>query len=201
MRSFDRIAATFADVDELLDQADAQTIDECLARGEAPDHRDDDKPCDWCGHQFHGLGCYSPVMYLIVSTDFDFTEDPIDDAALPLTAAGDWPCRCNSALDPLDDTWRPIILPTATTNLMRATGLDGWAARALFDRALVVLQSAMRDTYAKWQPSAWAEAPGPDGEPVTARLTPNGIIVARGDFTVATIGTFEPGATVPVVTP
>jgi hypothetical protein len=130
-----------ADADELLDEADAQTITDCLARGEAPDHRDAE-PCPWCRHQFHGLGCYPPREYLWISGD-PFGPDPIDDASMPLTEVGhpEW-CRCESALTPLDDTWRPFVAPTETAWLMHVTGLDGYSARALFDKTIDKLMAA-----------------------------------------------------------
>lgn len=139
-----QLDALLDDADELLDQADAQTIDECLARGEAPDHRDDDEACPWCHHGFHGLGCYPSVTYLVTSFS-PLDPDPVDDAAMPLTYVGgglDWPCRCDSALDRLDDTWRPPVLPWGLASLMHQTGLDGWSAQALFDRSLDRVQKA-----------------------------------------------------------
>lgn len=143
-----QLDALLDDADELLEQADAQTIDECLARREAPDHRDDDvEACPWCHHGFHGLGCYPPVEYLVSNSGY-VDLDPVDDASLPLTDAGgglDWPCRCDSALDRLDDTWRPPVAPWELASLMHQTGLDGWSTQALFDRSLDRVQKAAED--------------------------------------------------------
>lgn len=162
MNLMDRLAATLDDADELLADVDAQTIDECLARGEAPDHRDDDEACPWCHHGFHGLGCYPPVAYLVTNSWY-FDPDPVDDAALPLTDVGgglDWPCRCDSALDRLDDTWRPPVAPWGLASLMHQTGLDGWSAQALFNRSLNRVQKAAEDA------ERWVSIGSTDRSPV-----------------------------------
>ena len=109
MTSMTRLAATLGDVDELLADADALTITESLERGEAPDAAPV-AGCAWCGHDFHGLPCRPPL-----------------DPWAPLW----WPCRCDSALTPLDDTWRPPIAHDDPCLLMHRSGLDGWSAPRL----------------------------------------------------------------------
>lgn len=187
MNLMGRLAATLNDADELLADVDAQTIDECLARGEAPDHRvDDDEACPWCHHGFHGLGCYPSVTYLVTNYS-PFDLDPVDDAAMPLTDVGgglDWPCRCDSALDRLDDTWRPLT--QALTNLMHQTGLDGWSAQALFNRSLDRLRAAEVGVE-KW---LGIRAQHLHMTVMSGRITPEGIV--SGGLTVATISDFEP---------
>lgn len=138
MSRMDRLAATLGDADELLAELDAQTIDECLARGEVPDHRDPGDVCHWCGHGFHGLGCHAPTedVWLVLL----YCEAP-DGQAMPLVEPGDfgWPCRCDSTLTRLDDTWRPYVDWRDLTSLMHRTGLDGYAAAALFAQRIAEL--------------------------------------------------------------
>lgn len=125
MTTMDRLTDLLGDVDELLDDADAQTITESLERGESPDHADVDDGCPWCGHGFHGLGCYVPPVYVGTFGD-------VDDWAFTLTEPTPHECGCDSSLTRRDDTWRPFIFDSSQEQhlkLMDETGLDGWAAR------------------------------------------------------------------------
>jgi hypothetical protein len=136
MNRMDRLDALLGDADELLDELDAEMIDDCLARGEAPDARTAEK-CPWCRHDFHGLGCARPHAWG-PATQYDAFSaiDTFASWTFEPGQARDWPCRCDSASTPLDDTWRPELPPGDTSYLMHLTGLDGWSVRALFDAAL-----------------------------------------------------------------
>ncbi len=104
-----RLDAALAGLDDLLQEADDQTIDECLRRGAPPDWDPDAGDCVICGHFFHGQPC-----------------DPSD----PWNDLED--CGCETSLTRLDDTWRPILpfsWQTWLTRRMAWTGDDGYAAQ------------------------------------------------------------------------
>lgn len=148
MSVMDRVADILADAGDLLQDADDLTVDEALLSGEAPDSRNwrSELSCDWCGHNWHGLGCYAEGKY-DRARDSDLTLDEngrvvqdIDTWAMHLSdvSPGALACRCDGSRQRLDDTWRPPLYRGhqdytlgRVRQLAHDHGLDGWAARAL----------------------------------------------------------------------
>lgn len=147
MSVMDRVAGILADAGSLLQDADDLTVEEALLNGEAPDSRDwrTELSCGWCGHNWHGLGCYVEGKFdrardsdLIVDSVGRVVEE-VDTWALQLSAVRvDGACRCDGSRQRLDDTWRPNLF-TGRENytaervrkLANDLGLDGWAAQAV----------------------------------------------------------------------
>lgn len=95
MNAMERLASTLADMDDLLQQADDQTIDECLERGKDVDY--DPPLCPSCGHAFHGLACPPPSQFASTKGGWFYG---IDDYSTVLYEPGAswWSCTCQTSL-------------------------------------------------------------------------------------------------------
>lgn len=97
MNAMDRLDDLLVDVDDLLLQADNQTIDECLEGKKAADHVEVDITCPSCDHAFHGLACHPAPRFVSSRNGW---HHGINDYAMELTEPGanHWPCTCETSL-------------------------------------------------------------------------------------------------------
>jgi hypothetical protein len=105
-------------LDDVLRDLDDELIDQALTRGQPPEPEYDN--CPHCGCDWHALRCRP-----------DWWLPEHDQAEAEGKKLRGHSCRCDSAITPLDDTWRPLGAFAGERLLMHREGLDGYAARAV----------------------------------------------------------------------